>query len=149
MEIGLLISGTLQAHYAKSMNSTLDEPMVIETGGGEQLVATANGVEARAVPLRGRAEGAELEYSEAGDPAYSLRTGSGGSGKPMVSVEGGESIGVRRLSPLECERLMNFPDYWTEGLSDSARYRALGNAVVVSVVEWIARRLVEVDAALD
>jgi len=131
------------------MNSTLDEPMVIETGG-EQLVATANGVEARAVPLRGRAEGAELECSEVGDPAYSLRTGSGGSSKPMISVEGdSQSVGVRRLSPLECERLMNFPDGWTEGLSDSARYRALGNAVVVSVIEWIAKRLAEVDETLD
>lgn len=51
---------------------------------------------------------------------------------------------VRRLTPVECERLMGFPDGWTEGGSDTARYRALGNSVAVPCVEWIMRRIVEV-----
>jgi DNA (cytosine-5)-methyltransferase 1 len=61
---------------------------------------------------------------------------------------GATSIGmaVRRLTPVECERLQGFPDGWTKGLSDSARYRTLGNAVCVPVAEWIARRIVEVAA---
>lgn len=49
---------------------------------------------------------------------------------------------VRRLTPLECERLQGAPDGWTDGQSDSARYRQLGNAVAVPVFEWVARRLV-------
>lgn len=53
---------------------------------------------------------------------------------------------VRRLTPLECERLQGFPDRWTDGQSDAARYRQLGNAVAVPVVEWIAHRLVSVHA---
>ena len=53
-----------------------------------------------------------------------------------------DRLGVRRLTPTECERLQGFPDGWTEGLSDSARYRCLGNAVTVNVAEWIGRRLV-------
>lgn len=53
--------------------------------------------------------------------------------------------GVRRLTPMECERLQGFPDGWTDGQPDSARYRQMGNAVAVPVVEWIMRRLVEVD----
>ena len=54
-------------------------------------------------------------------------------------------FGVRRLTPLECERLQGFPDTWTavNGISDSARYRMLGNAVAVPVVEWIGRRIAE------
>jgi DNA (cytosine-5)-methyltransferase 1 len=44
---------------------------------------------------------------------------------------------VRRLTPVECERLQGFPDNWTEGQSDSARYKQMGNAVAVPVVEWI------------
>ena len=46
---------------------------------------------------------------------------------------------VRKLIPLECERLMGFPDYWTDipGASDSVRYRALGNSVAVPCVEYI------------
>jgi len=53
--------------------------------------------------------------------------------------------GVRRLTPTECERLQGFPDGWTDGQSDSARYRQLGNAVCVPVAEWIGRRIVEVE----
>jgi len=60
---------------------------------------------------------------------------------------------VRRLLPVECERLQGFPDDWTRWLddgaeqSDSARYRQCGNAVAVPVAEWIARRVVAVDQA--
>src|SRR5690606_32270159 len=52
---------------------------------------------------------------------------------------------VRRLTPLECERLQGFPDGWTDipGNSDTQRYRQLGNAVCVPVVEWIMRRIAE------
>lgn len=50
-------------------------------------------------------------------------------------------LGVRRLTPMECERLQGFPDDWTAGQSDSARYRQLGNAVCVPVAEWIGRRI--------
>lgn len=52
-------------------------------------------------------------------------------------------LGVRRLMPIECERLQGFPDGWTAGFSDSARYRMLGNAVSVPVAEWIGRRIIE------
>lgn len=48
---------------------------------------------------------------------------------------------VRRLTPVECERLQGFPDGWTEGQADSSRYKQMGNAVAVPVVEWIARRM--------
>jgi DNA (cytosine-5)-methyltransferase 1 len=54
--------------------------------------------------------------------------------------------GIRRLTPTECERLQGFPDGWTDGQSDSARYRQLGNAVAVPVIEWIGRRIAEADS---
>lgn len=47
---------------------------------------------------------------------------------------------VRRLTPLECERLQGFPDNWTAGVSDTQRYKQLGNAVTVNVVEAIMQR---------
>ena len=48
---------------------------------------------------------------------------------------------IRRLTPLECERLQGFPDGWTDipGASDSVRYRALGNSVAIPCVEFIMR----------
>ena len=46
---------------------------------------------------------------------------------------------IRRLTPLECERLQGFPDFWTElsGASDSSRYKALGNSVAAPCVEYL------------
>lgn len=44
---------------------------------------------------------------------------------------------IRRLTPLECERLQGFPDRFTEGISDTQRYRCLGNAVTVPVIEAV------------
>jgi DNA (cytosine-5)-methyltransferase 1 len=49
---------------------------------------------------------------------------------------------VRRLTPMECERLQGFPDGWTDGQADSNRYKQMGNAVAVPVVEWIISRMV-------
>ena len=51
---------------------------------------------------------------------------------------------IRRLTPLECERLQGFPDGWTAlpGASDSARYRALGNSVAIPCVEFIMRGVI-------
>lgn len=86
-----------------------------------------------------------LHASEAGGDAASEIKGGGGVG-----------MAVRRLTPRlrECERLQGFPDGWTRYLadgteqSDSARYRQCGNSVAVPVVEWLAHRIVAVDAAL-
>ena len=48
---------------------------------------------------------------------------------------------IRRLTPLECERLMAYPDGWTEGLSDTQRYKTLGNGIVSNVVAEVVKRL--------
>ena len=50
---------------------------------------------------------------------------------------------IRRLMPIECERLQGFPDNWTAipGASDSARYRALGNSIAVPCCVYIFQNL--------
>ena len=64
---------------------------------------------------------------------------------PEVGFEGNS---IRRLTPTECERLQGFPDRWTEGVSggvsDTQRYKQLGNAVTVNVIEAIIKRIIEV-----
>lgn len=54
---------------------------------------------------------------------------------------------VRRLTPLECERLQGFPDNYTnfEGASDTARYKALGNSMAVPVMRWIGKKIESAD----
>ena len=52
-----------------------------------------------------------------------------------------QDMKIRRLTPTECERLQGFPDGWTEGISDTQRYKCLGNAVTTNVVTWIGEKL--------
>lgn len=58
-----------------------------------------------------------------------------------IAVEVNQQI--RRLTPVECERLQGFPDNWTEGISDTQRYKCLGNAVTVCVIEFISKHIFE------
>lgn len=79
-----------------------------------------------------------------GDCAATVTTSTGGSttSGPKVITD----MAVRRLTPLECERLQGFPDGWTDVpngkrfASDTQRYKQIGNAVTVNVAEWIAKR---------
>ena len=62
-----------------------------------------------------------------------LRNGtSWGTDKPQSGRN------IRKLTPVECERLQGFPDGWTDILSDNQRYKCLGNAVTTNVIEEIA-----------
>jgi site-specific DNA-cytosine methylase len=73
--------------------------------------------------------------------AATLQSGGGGAGAAGLYMT---NYGVRRLTPVECERLQAFPDGWTEpAVSDSARYKALGNAVTVNTVRWVLGRMLE------
>ena len=72
-------------------------------------------------------------------PTITQRYHKQGQSDPYIFNEGTPSI--RRLTPLECERLMAYPDGWTEGLSDTQRYKCLGNGVVSNVVEEVVKRL--------
>ena len=109
-----------------------------EDGTGRQNLIPV----AYAFTERTRANGRTFEAQE--DLAYALTNpGSGGrTGNRQI----GGAFGVRRLTPVECERLQGFPDNWTAGQSDSARYRQMGNAVAVPVAEWIGRRVMEASA---
>lgn len=93
-----------------------------------------------------------------------VREGKPGGGKwPLLSQDKSLTLAtsndqtlfygmqVRRLTPLECERLMGFPDGWTDvphkgrPASDSARYKALGNSMAVPVMRWIGERIQDVE----
>ena len=73
-----------------------------------------------------------------GDTHHTLRSGTKQSTGVITESQ------VRRLTPVECERLQGFPDDWTAGQSDSARYKQMGNAVAVPVVEWLIQNIVDI-----
>ena len=72
------------------------------------------------------------------------RMGTGGGNMPIMN----EGQTVRRLTPMECERLQGFPDSWTKWdvqdneVTDGHRYKQMGNAVAVPVVEFLIKRLI-------
>lgn len=68
-----------------------------------------------------------------------LCTGTGGSHEPKVAVNDKQ---WRKLSPVECERLQTLPDGYTEGVSNTQRYKTLGNGWTVDVIVHILQGLV-------
>lgn len=87
----------------------------------------------------------DCRYSGPLDVAPTMQEsyGTGGNNTPLVVSDGETPRLIRRLTPLECERLQGFPDGWTDlpGASDSARYRALGNSVAIPCVEFVLGRI--------
>lgn len=83
-------------------------------------------------------------------PSLQARMGTGGNQVPLVSEK---AKAVRRLTPLECERLQGFPDGWTDigewvdskgkkrKTTDTARYKALGNSIALPPWKWVLKRL--------
>ena len=74
------------------------------------------------------------------DANYSSGPGYMGNRISIGSVKDGVFTG-RRLTPLEVERVMGFPDNWTQGVSDTQRYRQMGNAVVPACVAAVAEQI--------
>ncbi len=104
------------------------------------------GMNILSVALRGRTGGGTIEAVD--DLAGCLRAASGGGDKPHALI----SSKVRRLTPIECERLQGFADEYTlipyrnkpsDLCSDGPRYKAIGNSKAVPVVRWIGFRLLK------
>lgn len=106
--------------------------------GSEEISGTLvkNQTMAVAFDLRGRDGGAQFEGPH--DTA-NIRAASGGSSRSYVA-----DMAVRRLTPVECERLQGFPDGYTKlpGIdADGPRYKALGNSMAVPCMRWIGERI--------
>ena len=99
--------------------------------------AQRTGVEVRACLTPDRAEKRQngRRFKDNEEPMFTLT----GQDKHGVMIDSS----IRRLTPTECERLQGFPDGWTEGISDTQRYKCLGNAVTTNVVCEIAKRLLK------
>ena len=83
-------------------------------------------------------------------PTVAAKFGTGGGNVPLVGA-----MAVRRLTPVECERLQGFPDNWSriswkgkpeDQCPDGPRYKACGNSMAVPVMRWIGERIAAADA---
>jgi DNA (cytosine-5)-methyltransferase 1 len=127
------------------------------TDGGPMYTLNATGVHGVAQPIPldmmnirgrpsddGRANRIGRGYGEVGDPMFTIT---------KANHHGvAQSMAVRRLTPVECERLQGFPDNYTDIKSknkptpDGPRYKALGNSMAVPVMAWIGQRIEQVEA---
>ncbi len=90
------------------------------------------------------------------DQTLFATVGEGTADEMAVTIHDGSRWVVRRLTPVECERLQGFPDNYTdipykgkEHPSDTPRYKALGNSMAVPVMRWIGERMQMVQGLMD
>ncbi|ENC8478461.1 phage N-6-adenine-methyltransferase [Escherichia coli] len=98
--------------------------------------------------IRGRSEGSTVEVRNDGTANALLTPNSGRAGMGVGAI--GWGMQVRRLTPIECERLQGFPDNHTligwrgkdaDECPDGPRYKAIGNSMAVPVMRWIGERI--------
>ena len=145
------LANCLTQRMHKGINTTLDEghtPVLAFPANlsgtqcvGEDAMPSLMAKNPTAVAFH---ENQRAELTES-DTHGSLKCGGGKPGQGYPAVRQG--LRVRRLVPVECERLMGFPDAYTDipGSSDTSRYKALGNSWAVPVIRWVGSRI---DAAL-
>jgi DNA (cytosine-5)-methyltransferase 1 len=140
-------------HTLKAANQPMGVPSVLIIDGhrvddvrvyGDEIVPTVTsryGTSGGNVPMIFEQENVAVDFYNAStnNTSQTLRAHTA----TAVNIGGVlNSQVVRRLTPVECERLQGFPDGWTDGQADSNRYKQMGNAVAVPVVEWIISRMV-------
>jgi len=150
-----IIEGEQHAQEIKQLNQPKhSNDRIYDSKGLSPTLNTMQG--GRRQPFVKIAEATKKGYAEAveGDsinlsvPNSKTRRGRVGKGVAQTIDTGMQQhtldgARIRRLTPLECERLMGFPDNWTnvEGMSDTQRYKQCGNGVVSNVVEAIIEKL--------
>ena len=141
--LGITQSSGLDRHavYSRQRVDAFKDGEVVSTQSARQykdatdLVMDVGGLDCR-------------NASENGDLCGTLQKGTSGSSLNSIHpVRNG--LLIRRLTPLECERLQGFLDGWTNipNASDSARYKALGNSVAIPCVEFIMGQIAAVPQA--
>lgn len=78
-------------------------------------------------------------------PARTMLTGEASLNRSTHVVEDLDTKRLRKLTPVECERLNEFPDGWTKGMTDRQRYFVMGNALVTGLITSIGKRIQELE----
>lgn len=151
-DVNLILAPTLDTH--------LGDKQWLEDQSVGNFLPVMQAIEEQRLTHSLRAEGfdASEDGTGRGTPLVAIRTANTGANGHGLAEEvahtldraNGQAIAgaaVRRLTPTECERLQGFPDGWTrldDKTPDGPRYKALGNAVTVPVIEYLGRRMMEV-----
>ena len=153
------VANCLTRRMHKGINSTLDEgqtPVITHTLRGKGFDASEDGT-GRGTPLVPVIAGTMKANNGGGGWSNSADHAAAGYMVPVLgfSPTNRQHLAVRRLTPIEFERLQGFPDDYTQipwrkkpadQCPDGPRYKALGNSMAVPVMRWIGSRIAAVDA---
>ena len=157
--------------YAKKVSPTIRAcspvDVLVHSGGGANAEVTTNfaptlrrhtGITPLCICYENHPNDSRLKESKDVSPQLTARCGTGGGNLPLIQEKTIKYNSVRQLTPIECERLMGFPDNYTqipwkgkpaEKCPDNLRYKACGNSMCVNVMEWIGIRIDMVDKLLQ
>ena len=117
-------------------------PKVFPVTNDGKVSAERQGQVSPTITSRYYKQGQSDPYILRSDKPYIPQGGnSSDSNNSIRRVSYTDGASIRRLTPTECERLQGFSDGWTEGISDTQRYKCLGNAVTTNVITWIGQQL--------
>ena len=139
--------GTHIANQGQRIYGTEGVSKTISDGGGQGAKTGLYTMKINSATKKGYSEaevgdGVRLEYPESKTARGRVIKGNANTLKSGTEGVVTEDMKIRRLTPIECERLQGFPDGWTEGVSDTQRYKQMGNAVTVNVIQAIAEKLI-------
>lgn len=142
-----IVDGKRQDHKMKTAGLT-EQRLEVRNDGKTNTLTT---VQKDNVVVRATVQ-ANAEHTYDGKvPTITASMGVGGGNVPLVTdpetaskykgkyIDKNERLEYRKLTPLECERLQTFPDNWTDCISNTQRYKSLGNAWTVDVIAHILR----------
>jgi len=139
----VMASGQANAEVCDNLSPALNcnrdgSPVVTHALRGEGFDASEDGT-GRSTPLVTAFAQNQRDEVRLMDKAGALAAEPGAKQQTYLH----QNMAVRRLTPMECERLQGFPDNYTNipGASDSGRYKALGNSMAVPVMHWIGKRI--------
>jgi len=128
----------LDINQAQRVYSTEGTSITISDGGGQ-------GAKTGLYAMRGRNPENPSDRTAGSPTEQRLELNKDGTTNTISTVQKDNlwinNMRIRRLTPTECERLQGFSDGWTEGFSDTQRYKMMGNAVTVNVIKAIASKL--------
>jgi DNA (cytosine-5)-methyltransferase 1 len=151
--VGSLRANMGDNQFAIVENHPCDSRIKLNKDGVVQTLSSRMGTGGGNVPLLLNTDRSAVYCMEAKQQAQSIEVDLSPpimAKEPNCVFSFNDNYLIRRLTPLECERLQGFPDGWTEyghdgrKISDSARYKALGNSLALPCVEFVLRRISEV-----
>lgn len=144
-----IVDGKRQDHKMKTAGLT-EQRLEVRNDGKTNTLTT---VQKDNVVVRATVQ-ANAEHTYNGKvPTITAAMGVGGGNVPLITgaetaakykgkyVDKNERLEYRKLTPLECERLQTFPDNWTDCISNTQRYKSLGNAWTVDVIAHILKHI--------